>query len=96
MLENLKKLLGIADTSQDELLSLIILQVEQETKDYCNLSSALGLEGVMLYMCVFRYNQCGGEGATAQSYSSVHYNYMDDYPAFIVRQLQANRKIRTV
>lgn len=96
MLTNLKLLLGISSNEKDSLLNLIISQVEADAKAYTHIDDLTDLESVMLSMCVYRYNQLGAENLATESYSGVSFNYLTDYPAYIIRQLQSFRHIRVV
>lgn len=98
MLANLKLLLGIAltDTTKDTLLTLILAQCQSYALDYTHITTATTLEPVILQMAVYRYNRIGTEGLTSENYNGSSYSYENDYPDYIVRQLQCNRKVRTV
>ena len=56
MLERLKKLLGIADDSKDELLQFTIDNVMDMVLNYCNITEVPEkLENIILSMCVDKY-----------------------------------------
>ena len=56
MLERLKKLLGIADYSKDELLQFTIDNVTDMVLNYCNIPEVPEkLENIILSMCVDKY-----------------------------------------
>lgn len=55
-LERLKKLLGIADDSKDEVLQFTIDNVMDMVLNYCNITEAPEkLENIILSMCVDKY-----------------------------------------
>ena len=56
MLERLKKLLGIADDSKDEVLQFTIDNVMDMVLNYCNITEVPEkLENIILSMCVDKY-----------------------------------------
>ena len=56
MLERLKKLLGIADESKDEILQFTINNVTDMVLNYCNITEVPEkLENIILSMCVDKY-----------------------------------------
>ncbi len=56
MLERLKKLLGIADDSKDEVLQFTIDNVTDMVLNYCNIPEVPEkLENIILSMCVDKY-----------------------------------------
>ena len=57
MLERLKKLLGIADDSKDELLQFTIDNVTDMVLNYCNITEVPEkLENIILSMCVDKFH----------------------------------------
>lgn len=95
ILSAVKTLLGIAasDTTKDAVLGLLIGQAEIEAKTYCHLSDLpRDLKPVVCQMAIVKYGRMGTEGLNSESYSGVSFNYSDEYPAPIMRQLKAHRK----
>lgn len=93
MLEKLKSLLGISDTSKDTLLLLLIDNAEQEYLSYTHRKEAIGVENLLIQMAVYNYNRLGTEGVNSENYSGVAFNYSTDYPESIIRQLKSHRKV---
>ena len=96
MLTELKLLLGITDTSKDELLNTLLSQCSDNALSYTHLASTDTLQNVIVEMAVYRYNLIGSEGLSAEKYSGVAYNYQYNYPDYIMAQLRSHRKVRTI
>ena len=94
MLDNIKTLLGLNDSSKDELLTILLEQAIEEAINYTHNNSLAGLESTICRMVVYNYNRISTEGVDSESYSGVTYNYSADYPENIMRVLKAHRKIR--
>ena len=96
MLDNIKTLLGLNDSSKDELLTILLEQAIEEAINYTHNNCLAGLESTICRMVVYKYNRISTEGVDSESYSGVTYNYSADYPENIMRVLKAHRKIRTL
>ena len=94
MLEKIKILLGINDSSKDELLTVLLDQAIEEAENYTHNNCLTGLESTICRMVVYNYNRISTEGVNSESYSGVSYSYSADYPENIMRVLKAHRKIR--
>ena len=94
MLEKIKILLGINDSSKDELLTVLLDQAIEEAENYTHNNCLTGLESTICRMVVYNYNRTSTEGVNSESYSGVSYSYSADYPENIMRVLKAHRKIR--
>ena len=86
MLEKLKMLLGIDDASKDTRLSLLLEQAEDEAIAYTNNNNIA--DNLIIQMAIYKYNRLGTEGLNSENYSGVSFNYMDDYPENLVKQLE--------
>ena len=96
MLDNIKTLLGLNDSSKDELLTILLEQAIEEAISYTHNNCLAGLESTICRMVVYNYNRISTEGVDSESYSGVTYNYSADYPENIMRVLKSHRKIRTL
>lgn len=95
MLQKVKLLLGIADTSKDDLLNLLIDQATNQVINYThNPPCVLLLEDTIVDMVIYNYNRMGTEGLNSEGYSGVSFSYSTDYPESILRSLRAHRKAR--
>lgn len=100
MLNKIKLLLGLTNTSKDTLLTELISQCVYEAKlythnDSIDASGSLGeLETAIIQMVIYRYNRLGTEGVSSEGYSGVSFNYMEDYPDMIYSALRSKRKMR--
>lgn len=93
MLENLKLLLEIKDALQDDVLLLLLELCTEEFIDYCHRTDVDKFEYLITNMAVYRYNQIGNETLKSESYSDIKFDYLDDYPANIQRQLRNCRRL---
>lgn len=97
MIDNIKLLLGIQDSSKDELLTLLVNACIDEVIAYTHNEKCIGeLDSTIQNMVVYNYNRLGTEGVTSEGYSGVTYNYSTDYPDSIMRVLKAHRKLRVL
>lgn len=94
MLNKIKMLLGITDTSKDNLLTVLIESASNEALNYTHNDDLQSLEHCICSMVVYQYNRLGTEGVDSEDYSGVSFNYSTDYPENIIRQLKAYRKLR--
>ncbi len=93
MLETMKLLLGL-DASKDTLLQVLLNQAQDEAIDYTN-NENVG-SSVIIQMAIYKYNRLGTEGLNSENYSGLSFNYMDDYPEPIVRQLKRYKRLGVV
>ena len=96
MLLKIKLLLGINDTSKDQLLLVLIEKAIEEVNLFCHRDDICGLENTICDMVVYKFNRLDTEGVDSESYSGVNYTYSSDYPEDILRALKAHRKVRTI
>lgn len=99
MLTELKLLLGINDTSKDDLLTLILSQCTADFETFTHTIANTDLSHnrhTILQMAVYRFNTIGSEGLTGEEYSGVKYNYISNYPDYILADLRSQRKVRTI
>lgn len=94
MLDKVKILLGIADTSMDTLLSLLIDIAKADAVDYCHLAEYTEeLDTPVIKMVIQLYNKRGNEGIQSLSFTGVSESYLSDYSEDVIRQLQRHRKL---
>lgn len=97
MLDKIKVLLGITDSSKDELLNIIIendiAYILNRTHRDCFNDN---LENILIQCVLWDYNKIGSEGLGSESYSGLSYNYQSQYPENIMSQIRANRKVRVL
>ena len=93
MLEKVKLLLGIADNTKDDLLTLLIEQAIEEAIVYTHNECVDELNTSIIQMVVYKYNRIGTEGVDIEGYSGVSFQYTSDYPENIMRGLRAKRKV---
>ena len=93
MLNNIKLLLGITDSSKDELINLLINNAIEEIQLYTKNENICGCESLIQDITIYNFNRLGSEGLDSESYSGVRFDYSSDYPESIVRRLKAKRKL---
>ena len=93
MLEKVKLLLGIADNTKDDLLTLLIEQAVEEAIVYTHNECVDELNTSIIQMVVYKYNRIGTEGLDSEGYSGVNFQYTSDYPENIMRGLRTKRKV---
>jgi len=96
MLNNIKLLLGITDSSKDALLTLLINQAIDEAINITHNDAVSSYENIIAGMVIWRYNRLGSEGVTSENYSGVSFNYSSDYPEPLLRELKSFRKVITL
>lgn len=94
MLNKVKLLLGISDSSKDTLLDQLIDNASEFVRNYTHDDLSESVENVIVQMVIFNYNRLGTEGLQSESYSGVSFNYLTDYPDFIMSELKPLRKVR--
>lgn len=98
-LEKLKIRLNIKkeDTSQDDLLNIILEDSEAEILDFCNRDTLLPkMEGLQRELAIIYYNRLGSEGETSRSEGGVSISYSTDIPESIKNRLIAFRRLKLV
>ena len=97
ILERVKLLLNITDTSKDALLGELISDAEEFAKTYCNNADVVSSVGAaIVQMVIYAYNRIGSEGLTSENYSGVSFAYTEGYPDDILKQLRRFRKIGVI
>lgn len=92
MIEKIKLLLGLTDTSKDNLIEVLIEgAVEDAVALTGNKYIQDELPNTIVKMVVYNYNRLGTEGLEQESYSGVTYNYSDGYPQDILNTLNKKR-----
>lgn len=94
ILETVKMLLGLTDSSKDGLLNVLIDGCIEEAESYTHNSDIATIAvNTIAQMAVYRYNRMGTEGLNSENYSGVSYSYSGDYPESIMRGLRMNRRV---
>lgn len=97
MLDNIKLMLGITDTSKDDLISLLISLAQDEVKDFCNIEEIpAALNSTILQIVCIKYNQIGLEGLASQTFNGASQAVLATYPKFIISSLQRYRKVKLI
>lgn len=95
MLDDVKLLLGRTDTAKDSLITLLINQVNDEVKAYCNITEIPdGLNNTITQIVVTRYNRLGTEGLASQNFNGASESYTDSYSPSILSVLRQYRKVK--
>lgn len=92
MIDKVKLLLGLTDSSKDELIEVLIDgAVEDAVAITGNKYIQDELPNTIVKMVVYNYNRLGTEGLENESYSGVTYNYSNGYPQDILNTLNKKR-----
>jgi hypothetical protein len=95
MLNELKTMLGIVDTSMDEMLKLIISAVTARLRVLLGgIDPPDSLDYIIREVCIVRYNKIGSEGMTSHTVEGESHTftdsdfagYMDDIQAYLESQ----------
>lgn len=91
MLEELKLLLGISDTSLDDKLNLIIKLTTSRLKVLLGGAEEIpeGLQYIVTEVSVVRFNRIGSEGVSAHSVEGESLSFTDDDFAGYREEIQA-------
>ncbi len=96
----LKLLLGLDGSSQDDLLLLLLEKASDYICGYCRIRElAAGLEGALLDLAVIYYNRLGTEGEVSRSEGGVgrEFGSLDqDLPKSFLAQLSPYVMVGTV
>lgn len=92
MIDKVKLLLGLTDSSKDKLIEVLIDgAVEDAVAITGNKYIQDELPNTIAKMVVYNYNRLGTEGLETESYSGVSYNYSNGYPQDILNTLNKKR-----
>ncbi|WP_066895673.1 phage head-tail connector protein [Clostridium nigeriense] len=96
-LEKLKIRLGINDTSQDNLLNMLLEDAEGEILDFCNRDKLpIKAEPLQRELAIIYYNRLGSEGEVSRSEGGVSVSYSTEIPENIKNRLIAFRRLKLV
>lgn len=97
MIEEIKILLGDAASNfSDELIGLCAKDAMAEIEGYCGRELDYELEVIARKVAIIKLNRIHSEGLASQSFSGVSENYIDGYPADILKVLNRKRKIKVL
>lgn len=96
-LEKLKIRLSISDTSQDDLLNMLLQDAESEILDFTNRTALLDkMEGLQRELAIIYYNRLGSEGESSRSEGAISVSYSTDIPINIKDRLKSYRLLKIV
>lgn len=96
-LEKIKIRLGIKDTSQDELLNMLLEDAESEILDFTNRPTLpVRAEALQRELAIIYHNRLGSEGEASRSEGGVSVSYSTDIPESIKNRLIAFRRLKLV
>ena len=94
-LDRLKLRLGIADTSQDNLLQAILEDVEGEMLAFTNRSElTTAMNPLQIKIAIIEYNKQGSEGMSGQSQGGVSQSWIDGLPQDSISALISFRRLK--
>lgn len=84
MIDDLKVLLGITDTTQDALLNLLLSKATTKFQNYCHRTDIPdNAQSSIVDYAIILYNRRGSEGLNSESYSGVNNNFETGIPQTI-------------
>ena len=90
-LDTLKTILQITDTSQDSLLTALVIQCEEE---FCSRThQEEPTDSIVDMMVVERYNQLGNEGVASIGYSGISESYESDYSERVQKLIRSKARM---
>ncbi len=103
VLDNIKTLLGVNDTSKDKLFNLLISKAESDISVFCNNSFFVedeyvfpkALESVLEDLVIYRYGRLGSEAYQSETLGGKSVTYNTDIPQDIKTRLYPYRLMRT-
>ncbi len=96
MIEEIKALLGTANTYTDAQIGICLKMALAEVEAYCNRELDYELEMCAERIAIIKLERIGAEAVSSESFSGVSANYIDGYPADIMRILNRKRRIKVV
>ena len=97
MLEKLKKLLGISNSAQDELLNVLLEQEQSKVLNYTRRDELPEtLQPVVVSLALIAYNRQGAEGENSRSEGGISQSFVGGIPEEIKMQLNRFIKARVV
>ena len=95
MLERIKLMLGLADTTKDVLLAMLAEDAIVEVTDYCNMAIYdVKLDSTVAKMVIQNYNRISIQGISSESFSGVSESYVNGYTLDVMNVLNKNRRVR--
>jgi hypothetical protein len=96
-IDNVKIILGINDTSKDQVLNLYISRSTNFVKQYCNVNEIVSpydelIEDIAIYM----YRNKGVENLQSESKGSLSETFLDGLPQSLIQRLNEFRKVRFI
>ena len=93
-IDTLRILLQIADSSQDNLLNVLVDQCEQEFLDRTHQDEAD--ENIVNAMVVEKFNRLGNEGVQTKRYSVMSESCESDYSEAVQRLIRSKARMVTL
>ena len=87
-----EQIILLTGRTDSALISLILEKVKQEISTYLKQEYNDKFNNVAVDMAIVKLNRLKTEGLTSQSYSGVSESYTDDYPEYILKQLNSFKK----
>lgn len=82
----------LTNQTNEALISLTLDKARQEIEGYLKREYVPAFDNVLVDIAIVKLNRIGTEGLVSQGYSGVSESYADQYPAYILRQLEGFRK----
>ena len=82
----------LTNNTNEQLISLVLEKAKAEICSYLNMDFSQAFDNITVDIAILKLNRLGAEGLSSQSYSGVSENYIEEYPPYIINQLNRYKK----
>lgn len=82
----------LTNNTNEQLISLLLEKAKAEICSYLNVEYSQDFDNITVDIAILKLNRLGAEGLSSQSYSGVSENYIEEYPPYIINQLNRYKK----
>ena len=82
----------LTNNTNEQLISLLLEKAKAEICSYLNMEYSQTFDNITVDIAILKLNRLGAEGLSSQSYSGVSENYIEEYPPYIINQLNRYKK----
>lgn len=91
-MELLEQIKLLTNKTDDKLIKLLIDRTKVELSTCLRKDYSADFDNVLADIVVIKLNRVGTEGLASQGYSGISESYLNEYPDYIMKQLNAFRK----
>ena len=82
----------LTNNTNEQLISLLLEKAKAEICSYLKMEYSQVFDNITVDIAILKLNRLGAEGLSSQSYSGVSENYIEEYPPYIINQLNRYKK----